>query len=212
MVLQSILLMATNIFYLSAALLQAYLAKYDRGLNTKDYEYHIALHAHAYHEKHLRKEFVIAYEVNDKPHNYPPQMGMITPEVLRDIIRNHFKEGTDVDFALAPRISPEDKKIGYPFQIKKYVPEDDSFTNADAAAYINKKASHYSNPELSMIVVPVNKVYTEEKKELDINELKKLLEIKDNALHAVYVFQYANGKAFFRPIWLSSRVTFTKAS
>lgn len=204
--------MLNNVFYLSATALEDYLKIYDRGLNTKDYEYHIALHAHAYHEKHLKQEFVIAFEVNDKPHNYPPQMEEINAEILKDIIQNHFKEDTDVDFVLAPRYSNEDKKIGYPFQLKKYVVGPNPVTNSEAASYINKKASHYRNPELNMIVVPVNRVDTEKRQELDINELKSMLRIDDNALHAVYFFQNVSGKTFFRPIWTSSRAKFVNTS
>lgn len=197
--------MLDNVFYLSAEALENYLKKYDRGLNTKDYEYHIALYAHSYYEKHLRQEFVIAFEVNNKPHNYPKQMGAISEEVLKDIITNHFKEATDVDFVLAPRYNNEDKKIGHPFQLKKFVVGPDPITNVEAAAYINKKASHYNNPNLGLIIVPVNKINTEEKKGLDINELKSMIIIDDNSLHAVYFFQYDSGKAFFRVIWTSSR-------
>lgn len=203
--------MKNNVFYLSARSLEAYLKKYDRGLNTKDYEYHIALYAHAFYEERLKQEFVIAYEVNDKPHNYPRRMGEINIEVLKDIIQNHFKENTDVDFVLAPRINAEEGKVGYPFQLKKFVAEED-VTSSGAAEYINEKANRYHNNELTMIVIPVNKVDRDVQKGLDINELKSKLKINDNALFAVLMFQSYNGKAILRPIWLSTRAKAFTAS
>ncbi len=197
--------MPTNTFYLSAAALEKYLEIYDRGLNTKDYEYHVALHAHAYYEEHLKQKFSIAFEVNDNPHNYPKRMEEISTEVLRDIILNHFKENTDVDFVLAPQNNTE-KKIGYPFQLKKFVFGAEAVTSSIVADYINKKANSYSNSDLSMIVIPVNKVDSQEKISFDTKQLKSQLKINNNALYAVFIFQHIDGKISLKPVWLSSRV------
>ena len=204
--------MKNNVFYSSAAVWEEYLKKYGRGLNTKDYEYHIALYAHAFYEKRLKQEFVLAYEVNDKPHSYPPQMGEINAEVLKDIIQNHFKENTDVDFVLAPRINAEEGKFGYPFQLKKFVAGEEDVTSSGVAEYINEKASRYRNKELTMIVIPVNKVDRDVQKRFDINELKSKLKINDNALFAVLMVQSYNGKAILRPIWHSTKAKALTAS
>ncbi len=80
-----------------------------------------------------------------------------------------FNETPDVDFVLAPRYSNGSKNIGYAFQLKKFVGGAESTNSSEVADYINKKASHYSNPDLSMIVLPVNKVDTNEKKGFDIS-------------------------------------------
>jgi len=198
--------MPNNVFYLSATALENYLKSYDRGFHTKDYEYHIALHAHAYYEKHLDQEFAIAFEVNNKPHNYPKKMEEISTKVLKEIITNYFREDTDVDFVLAPKHDLQMNKIGYPFQLKKFVAGVETVTSAAIADYINKKANGYHNSELSIIIIPIDGVEPETKKRVEVEEVRSLLKISDNALYAVFVFQNVDGDVSLTPIWFSTRV------
>lgn len=197
--------MKHNTFYVEAHVLEDYLRKYSRGLKTKDYEYHIALYAKDFFDRQLKQESLLAFEVNNKQHTYPKQM-KITAELLKEILRDYKEENTPVDFALAPVKDGQLLGYAYPFQIKKFLSEFNEMTTTEVADYINNKANHYRDSEVSMIIVPVNKVDSDIPKGFDINELKSKLKIDDKALHSVYIFQNIDGTAYFRPIWRSSRV------
>lgn len=196
--------MKTFTFYVNPLVLEDYLKIYGRSLKTKDYEYHIALHANHFFGKQFNQKFSIAFETKNKPAGYPDHMDTVTAEQLKEILKVN-TEDTPVDFALAPLKDGKLEGYAYPFQIKKFIADADEITSTVVAEYINNKANHYRAREVSMIVVPVNKVDQNDPKGFDINELKSNLKVDDNALFAIYIFQYVKGETYFKPIWSSSR-------
>lgn len=203
--------MKRDTFYMDARLLEAYLKKYDRGVRTKDYEFHIALYAHQYFSRLNKQDYAIAFEVKDKPKVHPERM-QADVETVKEVLSTYAEGDTPVDFALASMKNGKLDGIGYPYQVKKFMADAGEITTAEVADYINKKANNYRASEVTMIIVPFNKVDQKEPRGFNIAELKRKLKIDDTALHAVYVFQYVDGKAFFKPIWVSSRVTVVKTS
>src|ERR1035437_7545429 len=178
-------------FYLDALVMEEYLQKYNRGVRSKDYEYSVALHAKTFWEKKDGIKYKISFEQNDKMHDYPDNFTP-TAEELKEILLTYNKEDTDVDFALAPvSASSEPEGYSYPFQIKKYIPKDEEPDNKAFAAYISEKANHYRAGETSMIVFP-ELLGKESAKGYDIAEIKKNLKINEDAVRAVFAFQFDN--------------------
>lgn len=191
-------------FYVDAPVMEEYLSKYGRGARSKDYEYAVALHAKTFWEKKDGVKYRISFEQNDKMHSYPNDFTP-TAEELRDILLTYNKEYTDVDFGLAP-VSASGKLEGYtyPFQIKKYVPDNEKPDNEAFAAYISEKANHYRAGDTCMIVFP-EMLGREVTEGYDIAEVKKHLNIDEGAVRAIYGFQFDNGTPNFILLWASQK-------
>lgn len=197
--------MKHRVFFLDGEKLIEYLQKYNRGLNSKDYEFFICLHAKTYWEKKLKQDLIIVFEQNSKMHSYPERFTP-TLEQLKEILRTYNEENTPVDFGLAPVSSTNEfEGFAYPFQVKKYISTTGENNENDLAAYINKKANGYRASDTCLIIVPQLMGAKEDQKGFNIAEVRKLLKIDEKAIRAVYVFQFFNGTPNFIPLWASAK-------
>lgn len=197
--------MRHKIFYISDEKLIEHLKKYGRGVNSKDYEFSVSLHAKTFWEAKLKQKLYVVFEQNDKMHKYPQQFSP-TLEELEDILRIYNKEDTPVDFALAP-ISPEGNFTGlaYPFQIKKFMPNSKKDLSIKFAEFINKKTNSYIDNDLCMIFLPQMLGIKENSVGFKIKEVKDNLKINKNSVRAIYCFQFSKGKPSFQLLWGSQR-------
>lgn len=197
--------MKHKIFYISDEKLIEYLMQYSRGINSKDYEFSVSLHAKAFWEEKLKQKLCVVFEQNDKMHDFPQQFSP-TLEELKDILRIYNKEDTPVDFALAP-ISPEGKFIGfaYPFQIKKFMPRILDNLSIEFAKFINKKTNSYRDKDLCMIFLPQILGIKENSMSFKIEEVKDNLKINEDSVRAIYCFQFSKGKPSFSLLWASQK-------
>ena len=197
--------MKHKIFYITDEKLINYLKKYSRGVNSKDYEFSVSLHAKAFWEEKLKQKLCVVFEQNDKMHDYPQRFSP-TLEELKDILRIYNKEDTPVDFALAP-ISPEDKFVGYayPFQIKKFMPKIGDNLSIKFAEFINKKTNSYRDKDLCMIFLPQLLGIKEDSVSFNIKEVEDNLKINENSVRAIYCFQFSKGKPSFALLWASQK-------
>lgn len=193
--------MKRNIFFVDEAILIQYLEKYGKS-NTKDYEFAISIHAKKYFEEKLNQKLIIVFEQNNKLHNYPKRF---TPNLgqLREIITTYNEENTPVDFGLAPVNSGEFDGFAYPFQVKKFITKPSETTNDELAAYINKKANRYRSSDIGLIIVPQLVDLETDTKGFDKQELISKLNINDNAVRVVYMFQFFNKVPKFILLWAS---------
>ena len=147
--------MKTKIFYISEKnLIEAIQRLYPNKIKQKDYEFLISIYVKRIFERHDNKTYKITFELNDK-HQESSRSLDIAPDETVEILRTYLKEGTDVDFGLAP----VDEKgnfegYGYPFQVKRFIGFSKENFLDELVDFIMEKSRHYKSPETSLVVIP----------------------------------------------------------
>ncbi len=196
--------MRKKVFFARKELLMKYLHKYGTD-RTIDHEVNIALYACDWWGKKLNQEFVIAFEQNDKIHNYPDRFTP-TMEQLKEILETYSQIDTPVDFALAPIEKLEDyDKFGYPFQVKQLRLSATDDPAQKLADFINRKANRYNDTLITFIIDP-QLVGDNSEKTFAMENLQEKLRIRDNAIRSLYMFQRKNDDFNFVLVWKSPLV------
>jgi len=146
--------MKTQVFYVSeVTLLEAIRLLHRNGLKPKDYEYAISIYAKRIFERLYNKTFVITFELNSKHQKDSRSLELTSKETVV-ILRTHLKEGTEVDFGLAPFTQGSFKGYDYPFQVKRFIGHSANTFLDDLIKFIEKKSRHYRSPKTSLIAIP----------------------------------------------------------
>lgn len=197
--------MKHRIFFASDEMLIAYLQKYGQIDRAIDHEINMSLHAKEFWEKKLGQKLMVVFEQNDKMHKYPERFTAGVEE-LKEILQTYNEQNTPVDFALAPVSSPEKfDGFAYPFQVKRARLKVSGNVTKEFADFINEKANKYRAIDTCLILDPQLVGDNKDKKMFQVDELKSLLKIDEQALRAIYIFQSSSEATNFLPLWVSQK-------
>jgi hypothetical protein len=198
--------MKHKVFFAEDRVLISYLNKYGQMGRSIDHEINISLYAKESWEKKLNKKLMIVFEQNRKMHNYPDRFTATAYE-LKNIFETYAETNTPVDFALAPISSSEEfDGFAYPFQVKRKPLRISANAEQKLAVFISKKANSYRDTNIVLIIDPQFMGKNKNEKKFKLDELKKMIKIKNDAVRAIYLFQKNKSSFDFLLLWISPHV------
>lgn len=174
--------------YFDPETIRDFLRGHGRGPMSKDYELAVAVLLHRFCEDQTKKPCVIGLKLQDKFVKDLPDLGHLTLDQMKDILRKLVDEDSPLDIAIAEGTTKEvgGNRKGYAFQLKRFGRNPKANDNAALIDYLNGMVKKYAPVEASLFVILESPV------EIDLQLVQKSLKTENYPFNRIMYLMKPN--------------------
>lgn len=171
-----------------------FLRTQSKGMDSKDYEFLVAIVLKRFVEEQLKKDCLIGFKLKNKYAAEIPNSGSTNMQQISDILRKKIDEDTPIDVVIV--LKPIARRVTGPaFQLKRFGRNPEQRGTNDLIEYLNRIPKKYTKVSASLFLI------LEGNREINFKKIQQSLVTKGFPFQRIMFMAVVSGKIRIGEIW-----------